>query len=291
MKVLARLSPALLALALLTAPSVWGQILTGKGFTADPNGYRSDEPALATERFAVGSVLKDCDVCPEMVVIPGGSFEMGSNNWRTTQPVHRVSVVGFLLGKTEVTQGQWKAVMGNNPSRFTECGDACPVEKIGWDDALEFVRRLSEKTGKQYRLPTEAEWEYAAKAGSGTKYGFGDDESLLNENAWFSSNSNKKTHPVAQKKSNAFGLYDMYGNVEEWTQDCWHENYVGAPTDGSAWTTPCTKRSYLWFSSIFRVVRGGSYLSSGPLLAFPGAYVQSSVIFPSLQGFRVARDL
>ncbi len=212
---------------------------------------------LAAARLAElpkpGPTIKDCADCPEMVVIPAGSFDMGSNYNTDERPVHRVNVTSFLIGKTEVTQGQWRAVMGSNPSRFSQCGDDCPVEQVSWNEAQEFAQRLSQKTGKQYRLPSEAEWEYAARAGSTTTWSFGDNESQLGEYAWFVSNNQNRTQRVAQKRPNAFGLFDMYGNVEEWTQDCWHGNYNGAPTDGSAWTTGCSRSS--------RVLRGGSWLN------------------------------
>ena len=198
-----------------------------------------------------GQTIKDCADCPEMVVLPAGSFEMGSNENADERPVHRVDVPSFLIGKTEVTQGQWKAVMGSNPSSFSQCGDDCPVERVTWNEAQDFARRLSQKTGKQYRLPSEAEWEYAAKAGSSTKWSFGDSDYQLGDYAWFNANSQNKTQRVGQKKPNAFGLYDMHGNVWEWVEGCWHGNYAGAPTDGSAWTTGC--------NSISRVLRGGSW--------------------------------
>ena len=140
--------------------------------------------------------------------------------------------------------------MGNNPSSFGSCGDDCPVESVSWNDAQEFAQRLSQKTGKQYRLPSEAEWEYAARAGSSTKWSFGDSEYQLGDYAWFSANSQNKTQRVAQKRPNAFGLFDMHGNVWEWVQDCWHGDYSGAPTDGSAWTAACSNNA--------RVLRGGS---------------------------------
>ena len=207
---------------------------------------------LAPSPSRAGQTIKDCADCPEMVVIPAGSFEMGSNENADEQPVHRVYVPSFLIGKTEVTQGQWKAVMGSNPSFFNTCGDDCPVEQVRWNEAQEFAQRLSQKTGKQYRLPSEAEWEYAARAGSIGKWSFfGDSEYQLGDYAWFITNSQGKTQQVAQKRPNAFGLFDMHGNVWEWVQDCWHSNYIGAPTDGSAWTTGCI--------SISRVLRGGSW--------------------------------
>ena len=202
-------------------------------------------------RSSPSQTIKDCTDCPEMVVIPAGSFEMGSNENASERPVHRVNVPSFLLGKTEVTQGQWRAVMGSNPSRYGQCGDDCPVEQVSWNDAQEFAQRLSQKTGKQYRLPSEAEWEYAARAGRNAKWSFGDSQYQLGDYAWFSANSQNKTQRVAQKRPNAFGLYDMHGNVWEWVQDCWHDKYSGAPTDGSAWMTVCNERG--------QVLRGGSW--------------------------------
>lgn len=129
----------------------------------------------------------------EMIGIPGGKF------W---------------MGKYQVTQAQWKAVMGDNPSHFK--GDKLPVEKVSWDEVQEFCKKLSELTGKEYRLPTEDEWEYACRAGSTGQYCFGDDKKMLGEYAWYDENSEGTTHPVGQKKPNAWGLYDMHGNVLEW---------------------------------------------------------------------------
>lgn len=142
-------------------------------------------------------VFRDCSVCPEMVRIPGENY---------------------AIGKYEVTQGQWKAIMGSNPSRFSGCGDDCPVESVSWDDAQDYIRRLNAKTGKQYRLPTEAEWEHACHAGSQQEYCGGDD---LDNVGWWDGNSGNQTHPVGQKRANAWGLYDMSGNVAEFTQSCW----------------------------------------------------------------------
>ena len=198
-----------------------------------------------------GQIIKDCAECPEMAVIPAGSFEMGSNENAEERPIHRVILASFLIGKTEVTQGQWRAVMGNNPSRFNQCGDDCPVDQVSLDDARAFALRLSQKTGKSYRLPSEAEWEYAARAGGKTKWSFGDMEEQLGDYAWFSGNAQGSSQRVAQKRSNAFGLFDMHGNVWEWVDDCWNDNYNGAPSDGSGWTTAC--------SSAARVLRGGSW--------------------------------
>ncbi len=203
-------------------------------------------PVTGSPPVAAGSVFKDCDDCPEMVVIPAGSFEMGGNG-SDEQPVHRVTLRSFSMGKAEVTQGQWRAVMGSNPSHFSGCGDNCPVEQVSWEDAKQFVSRLSAKTGKTYRLPSEAEWEYACRAGGRHEY-CGSDRA--DEVSWYSGNSGNATHPVAGKKANAWGLHDMSGNVWEWTEDCWNQNYSNAPTDGSVWTSGnCSQR----------VVRGAVY--------------------------------
>ena len=188
-----------------------------------------------------------------MVRIPAGSFVMGSNKNNDEKPPHTVAVGSFLMGKTEVTQGQWKAVMGNNPSVFSQCGDECPVEHVSWNDAQDFIRKLTQKTGLAYRLPSEAEWEYAARAGSATDWSHGNDESRLADFAWYSINSGSMSQAVAQKRPNAFGLFDIHGNVWEWVEDCWHDNYAGAPMDGSAWTTGC--------SGGWRVLRGGSWVN------------------------------
>ena len=250
----------------------------------DAPGVQATEPiAVAEPKLAVGSILKDCADCPIMVVLPAGSFEMGSYEGTAEQPVHRVNVPSFLVGKTEVTQGQWKAVMGSNPSRFSNCGDDCPVEQVTWNDVQEFAQRLSQKTGKQYRLPSEAEWEYAARAGSNAKWSFGDSEYQLGEYAWFSANSQGKTQRVAQKRPNAFGLFDMHGNVWEWVEDCWHDNYTGAPTDGRAWTTGCSGSS--------RVLRGGSWVDY-PALLRSAVRLRYAPDFRNVgNGFRLARTL
>ncbi len=213
-----------------------------------------DAARLAATKLLPGQTIKDCADCPEMVVLPSGSFGMGSYDYLDEQPIHSVSISNYLIGKAEVTQGQWRAVMGNNPSRFSQCGDYCPVEQVSWNDAQEFARRLSQKTGKQYRLPSEAEWEYAARAGTDTKWSFGDSPYVLVDYAWYGANSQGRTQLVAQKKQNQFGLFDMYGNVMEWVEDCDHQNYIGAPTNGEAWITDCLSGR--------RMVRGGSAFQS-----------------------------
>jgi formylglycine-generating enzyme required for sulfatase activity len=205
-----------------------------------------------------GQGFKDCQEahCPEMVVIPEGNFQMGSHDGDADEkPLHSVNIKRFSLGKYEVTQGQWKALMGSNPSNFSQCGDNCPVEKVRWDEIQQYIQKLNTKSGQQYRLPSEAEWEYAARAGSTTRYSWGNDIGRGNANCkncgsqW----DNKSTAPVGSFMPNAFGLHDMHGNVWEWVQDWFHYDYNGAPTDGSAWVRDGEQR--------FRVLRSGSWSS------------------------------
>ena len=169
----------------------------------------------------------------EFVWAPPGEFQMGSTSSESRsneRPVTQVRISrGFWMGKYEVTQAQWEAVMGSNPSRFKNCGGDCPVEAVSWEDVQEFIGKLNARSGgRPYRLPTEAEWEYAARAGT-TEDRYGD----LDEIAWYRSNSRSTTHPVGEKAANAWGLHDMLGNVWEWVQD-WHGSYPGgsvtAPT-------------------------------------------------------------
>ncbi len=219
------------------------------------------------------TTIRDCPDCPELIVIPAGSYDMGE-----TGSTHRVTLKSFALGKTEVTQGQWKAIMGNNPSNFTSCGDNCPVEQVSWNDAHAFIQKLNAKTGKQYRLPSEAEWEYACHAGGRQAYCGSDN---LDSVAWHDGNSSNSTHPAAGKQANAFGLYDMSGNVWEWVEDSYHADYNGAPADGSAWQGDGANR----------VLRGGSWIVS-PRVGHTASrnWNGPAVSYYNL-GFRLARML
>ncbi len=194
----------------------------------------------------------------ELVLIPAGEFKMGSPDSdkytnADEKPQHRIRITKpFYMGKFLVTQEQWEAVMGDNPSRFK--GPKNPVEQVRWDDCQKFLKKLNEKVGGgRFSLPTEAQWEYACRAGSTTRYCFGDAESGLGDYAWYDKNSDIKTHPVGEKKPNAWGLYDMHGNVWEWCQD-WYDGgyYATSPADDP--TGPATGSA--------RVIRGG-YWSDG----------------------------
>ncbi|OUL23670.1 bifunctional serine/threonine-protein kinase/formylglycine-generating enzyme family protein [Nostoc sp. 106C] len=196
----------------------------------------------------------------EMVSIPGGTFMMGSPQGEgdnREKPQHEVKVPGFFMGKYEVTQTQYQAIMGSNPSKFKD--EKRPVEQVSWSDAVEFCQKLSQKTGRTYRLPSEAEWEYACRAGTTTPFYFGETitSDLVNYDGNYAYASGTKgqyrqqTTPVGSFPPNAFGLYDMHSNVWEWCQDNYYQNYQGAPTDGSFWLTSGDKTSHL--------LRGGSW--------------------------------
>ncbi len=252
---------------------------------------RQSQAQVMTENLGNGVSL-------EMVKIPGGRFLMGSPETEVERsssesPQHYVDVPEFFMGKYPITQAQWEAVMGNNPSYFK--GASRPVEKVSWYEATEFCQKLSEITGKKYSLPSESQWEYACRAGTTTPFYFGETitSELVNYDGRYpyadapKGKYREETTDVGIFPPNAFGLYDMHGNVWEWCQDVWHDNYNGAPTDGSAWETGensnlrllrggcwsyysrscrCARRSYnnadyLSGSSGFRVVSSGLVVS------------------------------
>jgi formylglycine-generating enzyme required for sulfatase activity len=223
---------AALALALATTLFIVARKYAGQ----KTSGASQSQPGASAVKNGIGMAL---------VLVPAGSFKMGLDR-EDEKPVHEVTInQAFYMGKYEVTQAQWQAVMGSNPSTFK--GDSLPVETVSWDDVIAFIARLNaRKDGYSYRLPTEAEWEYACRAGT-----TGDDASDLDAMGWYDKNSDNKTHDVGTKLPNAFGLFDMHGNVWEWCQDWYHDSYSGAPGDGSAWLSGGDQKN--------RVLRGGSW--------------------------------
>jgi formylglycine-generating enzyme required for sulfatase activity/tRNA A-37 threonylcarbamoyl transferase component Bud32 len=257
--------------------------------TVDAQGNIIDRrplPQLQTFTEDLGN-----SVSLEMIAIPGGTFTMGSpanelERFKDESPQHSVTVPAFYLGKYPITQAQWQAIMGSNPSRFQ--GANRPVESISWNEAIEFCQKLSQATGRAYRLPSEAEWEYGCRAGTTTPFYFGETitTDLANYDGKYTYGSAPKgqyreqTTKVGSFPPNAFGLYDLHGNVWEWCQDTWHENYNGAPTNGSAWVSENDNDS--------RTLRGGSW-NSRPRNCRSASRVRLS---PGLRnfsfGFRVA---
>jgi formylglycine-generating enzyme required for sulfatase activity len=243
------------------------------------------QPTTTNNSSVTRGTVRKNSIGTELVYIPAGEFMMGSSDaeidealfetkkyfnsaersWFSNEsPKHKVTIKdGFWMGKFEVTQAEWQAVMGDNPSKFKECGGNCPVEQVSWDDIQVFLKRLNQKNdGFEYRLPTEAEWEYAARAGTTTAFAFGN--SLNSSQANFNGNypyaSTKgnyigKTVKVGSYSPNNFGLYDMHGNVWEWVQDIYNSSYSNLPVDGSA--------NMSVGDSSLRVLRGGSWSDYG----------------------------
>ena len=192
-------------------------------------------------------------VTMQLMLIRPGTFQMGSAKNRNEQPVHAVTITTpFYIGEYEVTQEQWQQVMGSNPSNFK--GAKNPVEMVSWNDCQDFLAKLNTKAPEQqFNLPTEAQWEYACRAGRTGDYCYGDGDGELDDYAWSGSNANGKPHPVGEKQPNAWGLHDMHGNVWEWCQDVYHPTYKGAPPDGSVWIQD---------GEATRVLRGGMWGNS-----------------------------
>ena len=243
------------------------------------------DPQQHLDRYPPGKIFKDCPDCPEMVVIPAGSFEMGSDNaFEDEKPVHQVTLPqAFAMSKTEITQEQWKTIMGKTTGRFFSCGSTCPETQVSWNDAQEFIQKLNTRTGEKYRLPSEAEWEYACRAGTHQEYcGSNNVTSVAwaDQSFYLQGETSGGSHSVAGKQPNAWGLYDMSGNVWEWVEDAYHKSYAGAPVDGSAWNG----------SGNARVFRGGSW-DEEPKFALAASRFSESHSFGFNVGFRVARTL
>lgn len=233
--------------------------------------------------------------------IPEGEFMMGSSldtegRDSDESPLHKVTIKKpFYMGKFEVTQKQWREVMGSNPSYFE--GDNLPVERVSWNDVQVFIKKLNEIEGtNKYHLPSEAEWEYACRAETTTRYSFGDADSELKDYGWYSDYATAEewqqnfskivnegsTHAVGQKKPNPWRLYDMHGNVWEWCQDTWHDNYDGAPSDGSAWENG---------NNSSRVCRGGGWANRAWGCLSSNRYMGAPDGRNRILGFRVLKEI
>ena len=257
---------------------------------------RSPAPA-ATSRTAPAappsaapqSAIRDCPQCPEIVLIQPGAFEMGSTEMFDFEaPVHQVSIrKAFYIGRREVTFEEWDACLaeGGCKQKPDDRGlgrSRRPVTDLDWDDAKSYLAWLSQKTGKTYRLPSESEWEYVARAGTTTTYPWGRTVEKDKANCLgCTSDPVKKAIDTGSFPPNAFGVYDMAGNAAEWVEDCWSDNYRGAPTDGSAWTKPQCRE---------RVLRGGSFNNDPRYLRSAARFKYDQNVRFYTNGFRVVRE-
>lgn len=258
---------------------------------AGPVQVRPAQPAVGTYDLSPGKTFRDCQDCPEMIVIPAGNFLMGSPSEEQDRksnegPQHNVTILSFALGKIEVTFAQYDACTAERacprvPDNNWGRGDR-PAINVSWDDAKQYTAWLTRKTGKGYRLPSEAEWEYAARAGTTSRFSCGDNEGCLSQVAWYYANSLGRTQSTGSKEANYFGLYDLIGNVWEWTEDCYNDGYRGRPTDGSTWKKGDCKK---------HPIRGGSWNHTAAYVRSAARLVGSFGDRSSNGGFRLARDL
>lgn len=214
------------------------------------SAYGADQPSASSAPQtdnAPGQAVANVIAAMEFVRVPAGCYMMGyEKGEKHEKPVHKVCLDEFQIGKFEVTQGQWKVVMGSNPSHFDNCGEKCPVDQVSWNDAQSFIQKLNANTGEQYRLPTEAEWEYACRSG-GREGQYASSE--VDAVAWGQENSGKTTHAVGTKAPNGLGIHDMNGNLWEWVQDAFTTPYSSEDMQNN----PVINQGE------HRVLRGGSW--------------------------------
>jgi formylglycine-generating enzyme required for sulfatase activity len=271
-------------------PTNRGEVLRGTETTGESSGSgRPAESEAGAGAAPPGGTFKDCDDCPLMVEVPAGTYLMGSDVHRPNEkPRHEVSFARpFAIGVYEVTIGEWDACLREGGCRFSPPSDGdgqLPASNLSWDDAQEYLTWLSKKSGKEYRLPTEAEWEYAASGGRTTAFWWGDSVGVGNANCsdcggpW----GGKAPAPVGSFAPNPFGLHDVHGNLWEWTMDCVNSSYTGAPADGSAW---------LRGDCIGRILRGGSWKLESDYMRLTRRNQYDRDVRYYLHGFRVARSL
>ncbi len=264
-------------------------------FAAPGSAQETQSPV--DDRNAVGKVFQDCGACPSMVVIPEGRFMMGSPAGEQGRdddegPQHNVRIAKFAVGRFEVTFAEWDACVDDGG-----CGGYIPKDKgwgrgdrpainVSWDRAKSYISWLATKTGAPYRLLTEAEWEYAARAGAGSAFGTG--ETIGESQAQFggaSGSAAQQTVPIGSFTPNAFGLHDMHGNVWEWVEDCWHDDYQNAPAEGAAWLAANDGLCG------YRIYRGGSWLNVRSVVRSANRTGSPPDFSISNIGFRVARTL
>lgn len=235
-----------------------------------------------------GEIFHDCSDCPEMVVVPDGAYTMGSGDTPYEMPEHKVTIVApFAIGRREITFEDWDRCFtaGGCPYSPDDHGwgrGRRPVIDISWHDAKAFVTWLSQKTQHPYRLPSEAEWEYAARAGTVSPFWWGPSTTANAVCEDCAAAPPRQTMPAGSMRPNGFGLFDVAGNAAEWVEDCWNESYRGAPTDGSPWSAGQCRQ---------RVLRGGSFASRMPLIRSAARFRYDQDVRYYANGFRVARDL
>jgi formylglycine-generating enzyme required for sulfatase activity len=235
-----------------------------------------------------GEVIRDCADCAELVVVPAGEFTMGSADSPYEKPEHRVSIANpFAIGRRETTFEEWDRCVESGGCRYRPDDHGWgrgsrPVIDVSWDDAKAFVGWLSQRTGRRYRLPSEAEWEYAARAGTTTGFWWGRETGSGHANCEDCGGAARQTLPVGSFRPNGFGLYDTAGNAAEWVEDCWNDGYRGAPRDGSAWLAgQCRQRG----------LRGGSFAGRSNVIRSAARFRYDQDVRYYANGFRVARDL
>jgi formylglycine-generating enzyme required for sulfatase activity len=234
-------------------------------------------------------MFRDCPDCPEMISVPAGSFQMGSTDQAFERPRHAVTISRpFAIGRREVTFDEWDACAAAGacsyrpPDRGWGRGQR-PVIGVSWDDVQQYLAWLSSKTGKRYRLPSESEWEYAARGGSGAAFPWGSQPASGRAACTGCGGSfNNMTAPTGSFEANGYGLFDTAGNAAEWVQDCWHDTYAGAPADGSAWVGGQCRE---------RVLRGGSFSSEPTYIRSSARFKYDADVRYYANGFRVARDM
>jgi formylglycine-generating enzyme required for sulfatase activity len=243
-------------------------------------------PPQSSPRPPVAHEFRDCDQCPVMVALPRGQFTMGSSADPTERPQHAVTIAAFALGKFEVTEREWGACVAAGNCRYKGEGQSpdLPMRNLSWDDATEFVRWLKSATGRPYRLPSEAEWEYAARAGTTTPYPWGASVGVGQADCKGCGGRTGGAQPagVSAFPASAWGLYGLLGGVAEWTADCWHATYAGAPGNGAAWSAPNCRA---------HVLRGGSWMNPPSDITVSSRNFYDSSVRYEANGMRVALPL